>query len=229
MPRLLDLFCGEGGASEGYARAGFEVVGVDIKRMRRYPYEFVRSDALSLSFDFYRSFDVIHASPPCQAYSITKHSHKKEHPELIEPTRELLRAIGRPYVIENVEGAPLIDPMVLCGGQFGLYAWDDKESLALMLKRHRLFECSIPLRAPGSTCACWAWRGHIGGVYGGGSSDRNHALHVRRGGYTPATHVRRGLMGIDWATGYGLTQAIPPAYTHFIGLQIMEALCRSHT
>src|SRR3990167_9619494 len=117
-PRLLDLFCGAGGAAVGYSRAGFEVVGVDIAPQPRYPFEFVQDDALDYLRDFYYErtfppFDAIHASPPCQAY--TQLGRKNGHPELIEPVRELLRATELPYVVENVVGAPLLEPIVLCG------------------------------------------------------------------------------------------------------------------
>src|SRR4051812_9767099 len=113
-PRLLDLFCGQGGAGEGYARAGFDVVGVDLDPQPRYPHPFEQGDALEYVKANGHQFDVVHASPPCQAYSITRHTHHVTHPELIEPTRAALVATGLPYVIENVEGAPLLDPVTLC-------------------------------------------------------------------------------------------------------------------
>jgi DNA (cytosine-5)-methyltransferase 1 len=143
-PRLLDLFCGAGGAAMGYSRAGFEVVGVDIEPQRRYPFEFIKGDAivgleslLARGLDHYLlcDFDAIHASPPCQAYgSLRALNPTKDYPRLIEPTRELLVAIGLPYVIENVPGAPLIDPVRLCGSMVGL-----------PIRRHRLFECTFPV------------------------------------------------------------------------------------
>src|SRR6187200_2858563 len=120
-PRLLDLFCCEGGAAIGYHRAGFDVVGVDIVDRPRYPFEFHQADALTYPLD---GFDAIHASPPCQAYSITKNAHDRQHPEMVEPVRARLVASGVPYVIENVVGAPLIDPVTICGSMFDLRAWD---------------------------------------------------------------------------------------------------------
>jgi len=222
-PRLLDLFCGAGGAAMGYHRAGFEVVGVDLSPQRHFPFEFHQADALTWSLE---GFDAIHASPPCQAYSVTRHSHHVKHPELIEPTRALLVESGLPYVIENVVGAPLRSPLTLCGTMFNLHTWDDRDGRPLFLRRHRLFESNIDLVAPGP-CECVKWKRaglKCGGVYGGGSTDRNHAEQVRRGGYTPNGPTRRRLMGIDWGTLIQLNQAIPPAYTEWIGHQLLPVL-----
>src|SRR5512139_314282 len=147
MPRILDLFCGAGGAAVGYHRAGFDVVGVDINPQPNYPFEFVQADALwalqqlqvGSLLDYHLSdFDAIHASPPCQRYSTAtkRNGTELEHPDLIGPTRELLQATGLPYVIENVVGAPLRDSILLCGSWFALGADGYR------LKRHRLFETS---------------------------------------------------------------------------------------
>lgn len=231
-PRLLDLFCCEGGAGTGYSRAGFDVTGVDIEpRFRkRYPFKFHASDAITYVERHGHEYDVIHASPPCQAYSITKHSHHAEHPMLIEATREALLATGRPYVIENVVGAPLLNPLTLCGTQFGLTA-TDADGTPLVLQRHRLFESNIFLLAPGPCLHKeYADAGYsVGGVYGGGSQDRHFARNVEggfaknvRGGYTPHVSVRRELVGAEWMTMHGLSQSIPPAYTEFIGAQILD-------
>ena len=238
-PKLLDLFCCEGGAAMGYHRAGFDVYGVDIVTQRRYPFAFRQDDALDTMRRLIdgapcrfthqdgaveglklADFAAIHASPPCQAYSVTRHSHSKEHPALIIPTRELLVKTGLPYVIENVEGARtgLQEPMLLCGTMFGLRAIDlDGQPLAL--RRHRLFESNLFLMSAGG-CAHDATQ--VAGVYGGGPMQRNKS--DRRGGYTPKRSVRAELMGIDWATQHGLSQAIPPAYTEFIGAQLLQAL-----
>jgi DNA (cytosine-5)-methyltransferase 1 len=229
-PRLLDLFCNAGGAAKGYADAGFEVVGVDIVPQKNYPFEFRQFDAIDFltNTGAWIEFDVIHASPPCQAYSITKHSHAKPHPKLIEPTRRALRSTGKPYVIENVVGAPLIDPIVLCGAFHCSTTYDDADGRPLVLKRHRLFESNMKL--VGGRCACKDAKEmgfKVAGVYGGGSSDRNHAEQVRRGGYTPSGATRRRLMGMDWTTINELSQAIPPAYTEFIGRQLLEFLTQS--
>ncbi len=216
--RLLDLFCCEGGAAMGYHRAGFEVTGVDINPQPRYPFEFIQGDALEYVAEHGHEFDVIHASPPCQAYSITRHSHSVQHPDLVEPTRAALVATGKPYIIENVVGAPLLDPLMLCGSMFQLGATDlDGEHLAL--RRHRLFESNVWLMQPSCDHDPKVL---VGGVYGGGPMQRNKSN--KRGGYTPKRSVRAELMGMDWATSHGLSQAIPPAYTEFIGHQLMEAI-----
>jgi DNA (cytosine-5)-methyltransferase 1 len=219
-PRLLDLFSGAGGAAMGYHRAGFDVVGVDNRKMgKSYPFEFIQADAMTFPLD---GFDAIHASPPCQVYSITKHTHSREHPDLLAPIRERLMQSGVPWVIENVVGAPMDDPITLCGTMFNLTAIDD-DGMQLYLRRHRLFESSETLYAP-AECRCLdfrhrGWR--VGGVYGGGSSDRRHAQFVRRGGYTPRLHVQNKLMGIDWMSHRALKQSIPPAYTEWIGAQLL--------
>ncbi|MGN6199106.1 hypothetical protein [Humibacter sp.] len=214
--------------------------GVDIVTQRRYPFPFHQDDAglvlrdllaglrvvfstadgrdvehLSLS-----DFSAIHASPPCRAYSVTRHSHSKKHPELIAPTRDALLRTGLPYVIENVEGArnELRDPMLLCGTMFGLRA-TDLDGQPLALRRHRLFESNLFLMSAGG---CSHDGTQVAGVYGGGPMQRNKS--DRRGGYTPKRSVRAELMGIDWATQHGLSQAIPPAYTEFIGAQLLKAL-----
>lgn len=218
-PRLLDLFCGQGGAAMGYHRAGFEVVGVDIRPQPRYPFEFHQSDALDFPLD---GFNVIHASPPCQGYSITRHATKREYPMLIEPVRAALVASGRPYVIENVVGAPLLDPITLCGTMFAAQARDTDGTL-LYLKRHRLFESNVPLTTPGP-CMCREndKSGIVcAGVYGGGSSRRS--TMERRGGYTPSVTVRRHLIGASWMCIKGLSQSIPPSYTEWIGTQLLRS------
>jgi DNA (cytosine-5)-methyltransferase 1 len=206
----------------GYARAGFEVVGVDNENRRRYPFEFHQADAIEYVTEHWQDFDAIHASPPCQAYSVTRHTNDKDHPDLVEPTRDALLATGLPFIIENVEGAPLIDPLLLCGSMFGLKAIDvDGERLAL--QRHRLFESNVWLMSAGG---CAHDGDQVAGVYGGGRhrnvSDRDSPS--RRGGYTPLGSVRNELMGIDWMTQWGLTQAIPPAYTEFLGAQLLDHL-----
>ncbi len=228
MPKLLDLFCCEGGMAKGYANAGFEVVGVDNVAQKRYPYEFIQAsfeEVLDGQRSWVRNeFDAIHASPPCQADSITKHSHSKQHVSLVADTRELLKATGLPYVMENVVGAKMPGSVIVCGSALDLTAEDEDGSL-LVLKRHRQFESNIPLVGTGCKCAEYKARGYkVGGVYGGGSSDRTHAEQVRHGGYTPAKSVQEQLMGIDWMTRYGLNQAMPPAYGKFIGDQLREAL-----
>lgn len=230
-PLLLDLFSCEGGAGMGYQQAGFDVIGVDIVPQPRYPFEHVVADAIELLERLLEGGEVaghtlkdlaaIHASPPCQAYSVTRHSHDKDHPELIEPTRELLQATGLPYVIENVEGARdrMVEPMLLCGSMFGLKAFD-VDGTRLALRRHRLFESNVWLMSAGG---CVHDGDPVAGVYGGGRhrnvSDRDNP--ARRGGYTPLGKVRAELMGMGWASQHGLAQAIPPAYTEHIGGQLL--------
>ena len=220
--RLLDLFCGAGGAARGYQRAGFYVVGVDINPQPRYAGdEFHRADAMTFPLD---GFDVIHASPPCQAYSVTRFTHPHvKHPELIVPTRERLRASGLPYVIENVIGAPLEAPIILCGTMFGLRAIDT-DGKELFLKRHRLFESNVWLNMP-THCTCGDQTVRCGGVYGGGPSNRNKTKNETRGrgGYAPSHAVRRALLDTTWMVGKEVNQAIPPAYCEWIGAQLMSA------
>jgi len=218
-PRLLDLFCGAGGCSAGYARAGFDVVGVDLHKQRRYPFEFHHADALTYPLD---GFDVVHASPPCQAYSVTRNAHSKsDHPDLLPATLARLREWGGVWVVENVPGAPIPSALTLCGSMFGLTA-TDTDGLPVWLRRHRLFESNILLYPPGH-CA------HptdmlCAGVYGNGSPT-HQAARARAGGYTPPSEaVRRQLMGIDWMTRKELTQAIPPVFTEYIGEQLMDYL-----
>ena len=215
-PRLLDLFCGAGGAAMGYARAGFEVVGVDIKPQPHYPFRFIRADAMDpLAWKAPLGVipDVIHASPPCQAFSDLKAMHNaKRHPDLLAPTRAMLQATGLPYVIENVEGAPMSDYIVLCGSAFGLGSGDAE------LRRHRRFEVR-PMPAMVPPCA-HGQRNRVIGVYGGHGRDRRRTTNT----HDYSTEARREAMGIDWMTGNELSQAIPPAYTEWIGAQLLLAL-----
>ena len=244
-PKLLDLFCCEGGASDGYRRAGYDVYGIDLfdkHTQRRYPFPSFKGDAILalarlLAGEFITfsngealslaDFSAIAASPPCQAYSITKHSHNNEHPDLVAPVRWLLKSTGLPYVMENVPGAPLVNPLTLCGTEFNLVA-QDIDGRLLHLKRHRLFESNLFLVGNGGCqCAAFKRRGYgVGGAYGGGSVDRQHAKEVRRGGYTPPKPIREALLGIDWMTQNGLSQSIPPAYTEHIGRQLIEQIGR---
>jgi DNA (cytosine-5)-methyltransferase 1 len=209
--KLLDLFCCAGGAAMGYYRAGFtEIVGVDIKPQPRYPFKFVQGDALEYLAKHGQEFDLIHASPPCQAYSTTKSLHKKTHPELIEPTRELLKATGKPYVIENVEGAPLVNPLMLCGTMFP----------GLRVYRHRLFECNPPIWFPPIACNHSFSMPAPKGEY--------HTLEkyefITCVGHNFQAEAGRIAMQIDWMTRDELAQAIPPAYTKWIGKQMIELI-----
>lgn len=224
-PRLLDLFCKAGGAAAGYAAAGFEVVGVDIELQRSYPFEGYQGDALVFLERFGREFDAIHASPPCQAFSVMKDMpDAREHPRLIGPVRELLRVIGKPYVIENVVGArsELVDPVLLCGTMFGLSA------AGFELQRHRLFETSFPLAAPGGC----RHELPVIGVYGGHVRCRSNRFW--RGGADFPGFDKKQLamtaMGVSHPmTMVELSEAIPPQYTEFVGRRLMAHLSDSST
>lgn len=218
-PRILDAFCKAGGAAWGYHTAGFEVVGVDIDPQPNYPFEFHQADARDFIAEYGHEFDAIHASPPCQAFSAMKNMpDARQHPQLVEPIRKLLVEIGRPYVIENVVGAPLVDPVLLCGTMFGLSV------AGFELQRHRLFECSIPVTAP-SICK------HalpVIGVYGGHVRCRSTKFW-RNGGRDFPGYDRKQLamsaMGVSHKMTMGeLSEAIPPAYTEHIGRQLLAAV-----
>jgi DNA (cytosine-5)-methyltransferase 1 len=206
--KLLDLFCGVGGASVGYAQAGFEVHGVDLKHGKRYPFTYLRADVLNVlqNDEFIKQFDVIHASPPCQTHSITQHLRNAQGKstskvDLIPQTRAALIASGKPYIIENVPGSPLIDPIQLCGSSFGL-----------KVRRHRLFESNMPLK--GSICN-HKEQGRPIGVYGSLNDQ------IPNGGKTAETiDQARQAMGMDWAIWTELVEAIPPAFTKYLGDQI---------
>lgn len=214
-PRLLDLFCGAGGAAMGYHRAGFEVVGVDIRPQPRYPFEFIQADAMEFPLD---GFDAIHASPPCQAFVTLSNRWRGRsdvtdaHPDLIAPTRERLLAAGVPYVIENVEAAPLLTVLRLCGSSFGLG-----------VRRHRKFESNVMLIGPG----CQHQGQDIAGVYGQHPDGGRLWTRAAGGGvHRRAATLTEGQerMGIPWMEWRELTQAIPPAYTEFIGGELMRVL-----
>lgn len=219
-PRLLDLFCGAGGAAMGYFRAGFDVIGVDVEYQPNYPFRFYRCDALEFA-EWARSMwlqdcDVIHASPPCQSYTQlaavnASLGREQRHEKLIDETRELLQRIGLPYVIENVVGAPLRDPVRLCGTSFGL-----------PLRRHRLFESNVPLI--GTDCEhskfteprYWTgWRPN---------GEKRLSTVVQVYGNAGGRSEWPTAMGIDWMTYDEIAEAIPPAYTEFIGAQMLAKL-----
>jgi DNA (cytosine-5)-methyltransferase 1 len=207
-PRLLDLFCGAGGAAMGYHRAGFEVVGVDIKLQKHYPFEFHQADALEYCAEHGREFDVIHASPPCQDFIPTiPRKHGTGH--FLADVRELLIETGIPWVIENIPGAPMRADYRLCGCMFQLPR----------LRRQRLFETSWIGFALLPPCQHTE---HPISVTGHGIPSANFYRDKLRG---PEFGIlARKAMGIDWMNGQELSQAIPPAYTEWIGKQLMEHL-----
>lgn len=225
-PKLLDLFCCEGGASMGYHRAGFDVYGVDLFEdysQRRYPFPSHKGDAIKFVKERGHEFDVIAASPPCQHASAgTRAQDRSKYPRLIEPIREALWATGKPYVIENVKGAHLFDPILLCGTMFGLSAADD-DGARLEMWRHRLFESNVDL-APPSPCDHGRFSEQVAGSYGGARRDKDEARNVRHGGYVPSKRVQQELLGIDWMTERGMHQSIPPAYTEHIGRQLLAVV-----
>jgi DNA (cytosine-5)-methyltransferase 1 len=207
-PRLLDLFCGAGGCSVGYHRAGFDVVGVDIDPHPTYPFEFHQADALTFPLD---GFDVIHASPPCQAHSSLKARWRdREHADHVDATRARLVATGLPYVIENVVGAPLRLPFMLCGSSFGLG-----------VRRHRLFESNVFVMAP--PCAHGQQEAQFD-VYEHGRWIKSTVARVYGHGGGKANDRWDEAMGIDWMDKSDLAQAIPPAYTEHIGHYLLNAV-----
>lgn len=217
-PRILDLFCGAGGCARGYQLAGFEVCGVDIVAQPHYcGDQFRRGDALA----FLRNptnligFDAVHASPPCKANTVLRHVTQSRfptlfdpHPDLVGPTLELLADLEIPWVVENVPGADLPGATVLCGSMFGL-----------RVRRHRLFASNVELPQP--TCR-HAEQGPVVGVYGNGGSDSGRAARGGGGGVKVAGKEAADALGIDWTDHQpALSQAIPPAYTRWIGEQLM--------
>jgi hypothetical protein len=218
-PRLLDLYCGAGGCSVGYARAGFEVVGVDHKPQRNYPFEFRQADALEYLAEHGRHFDAIHASPPCQRYSKATlcGPNRHEYPDLLPSTRDAIDALGLPWIIENVSGAPMKPPAVqLCGLMFGLKTL-----------RHRWFESNMLLLAPSHP----SHRGKVIGVggmvsvvgHGGGPNSRTRERMKLSGDRDTKADWEKA-MGIDWMTRDEIAQAIPPAYTEWVGKQLIRAV-----
>ena len=222
----------------GLHRAGYRVIGVDIEPQPHYPFEFVQANALRPPFDL-SQFDLIWASPPCQAYTgmqrINTRAPRRDHPKLIEPVRRMLREARRPYIIENVPGAPLIDPIVLCGSMFGL-----------AVRRHRLFECSFWVLRP--QCR-HDLHPEPTPVWGDGRPTRQEVRRARRGRFSPIAvygdhpqtpgdktmRVNRArtlaegqaAMGIDWMPWDALTQAIPPAFSEFLARQAGSQLPQS--
>jgi hypothetical protein len=205
MPKLLDLYCGAGGCGVGYSRAGFEVVGVDIQPRPHYPFEFWQMDALAVTYEQLAGFDAIHASPPCQGYcTITSSARRRGivYPDLYHQTKSMLVASGKPFIIENVVGSPARNAVKLCGTQFGLAVF-----------RHRLFESNFALTLPQTPCTC-------------------HRKNIGKGYFTAVGDSSRksemlAAMSIDWKMSKKeVAEAIPPAYTEFLGRQLISILGR---
>lgn len=209
--RALDLFSCAGGASVGLHRAGFYVVGVDIQHQPRYPFEFHQADALTYPLD---GFDFIWASPPCQQFcALRTREDLSGYPDLIEPIRSKLLASGKPFIIENVPGAPIRKDVVLCGGMFGLRSY-----------RHRLFECSFPVDQP-------AHPKHVVRVNRRGE---NRKAHWANGGFLTITgdigvYAGPEAMGIDWMSGNEMSEAIPPAYAEYLGRAAIQHITGAKT
>lgn len=201
--KALDLFCKAGGASMGLHQAGFDVTGVDIEPQPRYPFKFIQGDALTFPLEGY---DFIWASPRCQKFSTMtmRWGRSDQHPDQITPIRERLQSFGVPFTIENVPGAPLLNPITLCGSMF-----------SLPLRRHRKFESSFAIT---HDLRC-SHDGPVVGVYGhAGGSSRRDGLSF--GG----VQTWKDAMQIDWMVGDELAQAIPPSYSKYIGEYAMKAI-----
>lgn len=216
--KILDLYCCAGGAAVGYAQAGFKVVGIDRDEQPEYPFTFIKGDALGLGAEMANEFDAIHASPPCQhftKYNNCRKNLKYKYEDLIELIRIMLIESGKPYIIENVVGSPLLAPITLCGSMFGLD-----------IRRHRLFESNILLMQ--AECNHKIWNPNR--FPGGRSRERGNARMLCRGTIEigrwniPIATQQKG-MGINWINDLRkLSEAIPPAYTNFLGLQLLSFL-----
>lgn len=212
--KALDLFCCAGGATKGLQNAGFKVTGVDIKHQPRYCGDaFIQADALNPPVDLL-DFDFIWASPPCQRFSdlAKRNGNAHEWPDLIEPVRKLLAKSGVPYVIENVEGAPLLNPIMLCGTMFP----------KLRVIRHRLFEVSWPLVAPGHPKKHPLVFTHDKRKPHYGKLDETRAFVQVTGGGNCSKSAAAKAMGIDWMTKTEMNEAIPPAYSEWIARQFLK-------
>lgn len=209
MPRLLDLFCCQGGASAGYRQAGWDVTGVDIEPQPRYPFAFVQADALEYLAEHGHEYDAIHASPPCHDHNALKSLSGTDGTGwLLVASRKAIAATGKPYVLENTPGAPMAPQVVLCGSMFNLRAG------RRLLRRHRWFETSVYVLTPPDACAGRL----VGGAYGTGGGGQQ----TRGYKFTAAEAIEA--MGIDWMTTAGRSQALPPAYTEFLGAALLAQL-----
>lgn len=223
--RVLDLFCGEGGAALGYANQGLEVFGVDSdhRRLKFYPFGSFHGNALEYLSEHGKDFDFIHASPPCTGYSIATSAlpdRLDRYDRLIPVVRDLLEETGKPYVIENVYNArkEMKNPQMLCGRMFGLETVDD-DGVRLVLDRHRMFETNWGFVAPAHLKHDKSVQ--VAGSYGGARRDKVEARKIRKGGYVPSLHRQKELLGVTHMTQKGMWLSIPPAYTEFIAKQFL--------
>jgi DNA (cytosine-5)-methyltransferase 1 len=210
--RLLDIGCCQGGATRGYQLAGFHVTGADISDQPRYiGDDFVNADGLLLLADrkFMARFDAVHTSWPCQGYTDCQRIQGREHPKLVEHGRALLKATGLPYVQENVKGAPLLDPIELCGAMFGLHTY-----------RHRLFESNVSLTAPDHPA-------HEVPTVKMGRPVRDGDWYHAVGNFSNVDYIRRDL-GMPWMNRDGLRESVPVAYTQHVGRQLAAQLRARH-
>lgn len=230
-PRLLDLFCGGFGAGWGYVRAGYDVTGVDFVKRRQRPQgvTFLEADCLDVLRDvgFLRTFDLVHASPPCKVHTSLAHmakaqGHEPIHPDLLAPTRDALNEAGVPWIIENVEGAPMTPHVMLCGSMFGLQV--DIDGTSWWLKRHRLFEFGFwGNHGMGMQPAdIHPRRGRPLGIYGQEQGQVMPSAPGRLGAQVANIDQARSLMDIPWMSWRAITQAIPPAYTEYLGREFIE-------
>lgn len=199
--KLLDACCCAGGAGMGYHEAGFEVVGVDVNPQPHYPFEFIQADAIEVLNDrnFMAQFDAVGISPPCQRWTLAQRIQGNDHPDLVDPARKALNALGIPYVIENVVGAPLVDPIMLCGAMFP----------ELRVYRHRLFESNFEIIVPDHP-------EHVAPLRKMGRMPRDGEFMHVVGNFTGVEYAKKA-MGINWMVRDELREAIPPAYTKYIG------------
>jgi site-specific DNA-cytosine methylase len=216
--RLLDTFCHCGGCSVGYARAGFHVTGVDIKIQKEYPFTCYQADAIEYIKEFGHLYDAIHASPPCQSSSnLTKGTNAKfgkEYPDLIAETRAVLEATGKPYIIENVEGAVLHNPVLLCGDMFDM-----------RVIRHRLFETNWPLTQPAHPTSMRKHKGRVAGWRHGAWHEGPYFAVYGDGGGKGTLEQWQDAMGIDWVNRKSqLVEMVPPNFTEYIGIELMTYL-----
>ncbi len=203
--RLLDLFCGAGGSSMGFYLAGFEVAGIDINLQPRYPFRFFQEDALEFIAKYGKDFDLICASPPCQQYTKASKQWRKngrKYPDLIVKTRQALRKVGKPYIIENVPNSPLINPIYLNGSKFGL-----------LVHRPRYFECSFSINQPDIPLTKQLIKM--------GRPIKDGDIIQPVGHFSGVAYAQKE-MDIDWMGQKELSQAIPPSYTKWLGEQFIE-------